>query len=62
MATPEEVRTWAAEIRAWAGINRDPETAASMRQLADKLDELARWKEHNSEQKAAPPLNPSATP
>jgi hypothetical protein len=49
MATPEALRIWAAQNRAWAdSIVRDPETAASMRRLADEMDALAYALEHRA--------------
>ena len=45
MAPTHQLRTWAADNRAWAAESSDPVRAASLRRRADELDELARLKD-----------------
>jgi hypothetical protein len=45
MATPSELRTWAAENRLWAAQTKDPKTAAALRKMAEELDALATAKQ-----------------
>jgi hypothetical protein len=41
MATPEQVRAWAAENRAWSGETANRALAAALCRLANELDALA---------------------
>jgi hypothetical protein len=45
MATPSELRSWAAENRRWAGQTNNTQTAAELRTMADELDMLANAKQ-----------------
>jgi hypothetical protein len=52
MATPIDLRAWAAAIRRWTATVSDQLTAAKMRRLVDDLDRLARRKDKDG---ALPP-------
>jgi hypothetical protein len=45
VATPEELRVWAAESRLWAAQTQNRDMADKMRALADEMVELARIKD-----------------
>lgn len=45
MATPSDLRAWAAALRRWAKTVRDSATVEAMRKLADDLDKLAAGKD-----------------